>query len=114
MGVDLVAGAAGLVEEGKLEEGADVGTLGGEGDKHGDVAGVVLVVLPVRVEVDGPVVAADGEGVTGEVPAGADALGEGETLDRVLVRSPHGLCDRPRPRRPRHRHRTNPRYAGLG
>jgi len=108
MGVDLVAGAAGLVEEGELEEGADVGALGGEGDEHGDVAGVILVVFPVGVDVDGPVVAADGEGVAGEVSAGADALGEGEALEGVLVRAPHGLSDRPRPRRPRHRHRTNP------
>lgn len=109
MGVNLVACAAGLVEEGELEEGAYVGALGGEGDEDGDVAGVVLVVLPVGVDVDGPVVAADGEGVAGEVPAGADALGEGEALEGVLVRAPHGLGDRPRPRRPRHRHRANPR-----
>lgn len=103
MGVDLVACAAGLVEEGELEEGADVGALGGEGDEDGDVAGVVLGVLAVGVEVDGPVVAADGEGVAGEVAAGTDALGEGEALDGVLVRPPHRLADRARPRRPRHR-----------
>lgn len=104
-----MAGAAGLVEEGELEEGADIGALGGEGDEHGDVAGVLLVVFPVRVDVDGPVVTADGEGVAREVSAGADSLGEGEALEGVLVRTSHGLSDRPRPRRPRDSHRTNPR-----
>jgi hypothetical protein len=30
------------------------------------------------------------------------------------VRTPHGLGDRPRPRRPRHRHRANPRWVRSG
>jgi len=98
MGVDLVAGAARLVEEGELEEGADVGAVGGERDEDGDVVGVVLGVLAVRVEVDGPVVSSDGEDVACEVAAGAHALGEGEAPDGELVRAPHRLGDGARPR----------------
>lgn len=113
-----MAAAAGLVEEGEVEEGSDVDAVGGEGDEDGDVAGVVLDVLAVGVEVDGPVVSSDGEDVAGEVAAGAHALGEGEAPDGELVGPLHGLGDvaRPRwrrgrsPRRNRHRiRRGNPR-----
>jgi hypothetical protein len=107
VGVDLVAAAAGLVEEGELEEGADVGAVGGEGDEDGDVVGVVLGVLAVGVEVDGPVVAAHREGVAAHVPPGPYALRHREPLHRVLVRPPHRLRHRPGPRR-RRRHRIQP------
>lgn len=99
-----MASAARLVEEGELEECAHVGAVGSEGDEDGDVGTVVLGVLTVGIEVDGPVIASDGEDVAGEVVAGAHALGEGEALDGVLVGAPHGLRDGPRPgRRRRHR-----------
>jgi hypothetical protein len=115
VGVDLVASAARLVQEGKLEEGAHVGAAGDEGDEDGDVGSVVLGVLAVGVEVDSPVVASDGEDVAGEVVAGAHALGEGETLDGVVVGAPHCVGDVARPRRRRcHRIRQpNPRWVGL-
>lgn len=104
MAVDLVLALAALVEERELEEGADVGAVAGEGDEDGDVGGVVLRVLAVGVEVDGPVVATDGEGVAGDVLAHPRALRQGVTLDQEPVRSVHRLRHRPRARR-RRRHR---------
>lgn len=96
--VNLVAAAAGLVEEGELEEGSDVDAVGSEGNENGDVVGVVLGVLAVGVEVDGPVVSSDGEDVAGEVAAGAHALGEGVAPYGELVGPPNGLGYRARPR----------------
>jgi hypothetical protein len=94
VGVDLVLGLAALVEERELEERADVGALGGERDEDGDVGGVVLGVLPVGVEVDGPLVPADGEGLAGDVPADAHPLGEGVALDDEAVGTVHRLRHR--------------------
>jgi hypothetical protein len=91
VGVDLVLALAALVEQRELEEGADVGALGGEGDEDGDVGGVVLGVLPVGVEVDRPLVAADGEGLAGDVLPDAHPLGERVALDHEAVGAVHRL-----------------------
>ena len=50
----LVLPIPALVEQRELKQGADVGALGGERDEDGDVGGVVLWVLAVRVEVYRP------------------------------------------------------------
>jgi len=91
VGVDLVLALAALVEERELEERADVGALGGEGDEDGDVGGVVLGVLPVGVEVDRPLEPADGKGLAGDVLAHAHALGERVALDHEPVGAVDGL-----------------------
>lgn len=85
---------AGAIEEGELEEGADVGTLAGEGYEKGDVGRSVLGVLAVGVEVDRPVMAADGEHVGGDVLSDPDALRQREAVDGELV----GAVDRSRDR----------------
>jgi len=91
VGVDLVLALAALVKERELEESADVGAIGGEGDEDGDVDGVVLGVLPVGVEVDRPLVAAHGEGLAGDVLAHAHALRERVALDHEPVGAVHRL-----------------------
>lgn len=80
------------IEERKLEEGADVGAIAGEGYEEGDVGGAVLRILAVGVEIHGPVVATDGEDVGGDVLSDADALSQRVTVDGELV----GAIDRPR------------------
>lgn len=105
-----MAASSRLVEEGELEERADVSAVGGEGDEDGDVVGVVIGALSVGVEVDGPVVPSDCEDVAGDEAAGTHALVEGEALDGERVRAPHRLGDGAgpgwrrgrRPRRNRH------------
>ena len=65
--MNLVLLLAALVDERELEEGTHVGALAGEGDEDGDVCGVVLGVLAVGVEVDGPLVPAYREGIARDV-----------------------------------------------
>jgi hypothetical protein len=103
VGVDLVLALAALVEERELEERADVGALGGESNEDGDVGGVVLGVLPVGVEIDRPLVPADGEGLAGDVLADAHSLGQRVALDDETVGAIHRLSHRARSRR-RRRH----------
>lgn len=99
MAVDLVLGLAALVEEGELEEGADVGAVAGEGDEDGDVGGVVLGVLAVGVEVDRPLVAPDGEVLAGDVLPHPDPLRQGVALYDEPVRPFHRLRHRSGARR---------------
>lgn len=94
----MLGAVVGLVEEGELKEGTDVGAVAGEGDEDGDIGGVVLGVLAVGVEVDGPVVAADGEGVAGDVLAHAHPLGKRVPSYRHAVRPVHRLRHPLRPR----------------
>lgn len=98
MRVDLVLGAVvGLVEEGELEESPDVGAFAGEGDEDGDIGGVVLGILAVWVEVDGPVVASDREALAGDVLPDAHPFRKRVSSYRQAVRSVHRLRHRLRP-----------------
>ncbi|KAL6992950.1 hypothetical protein U1Q18_011065, partial [Sarracenia purpurea var. burkii] len=89
MAVDLVIPLAALVDERQFEQCADVGALAGQCDEDGDVHGVVLGVLAVGVEVDGPLVATDGESVAGDVLPHSHAFGQRVTSDHELVRAVH-------------------------
>jgi len=102
-----VLALAALVEQRELEERAHVGAVGRERDEYGDVVGVVLGVLPVGVEVDRPLVAADGEGLAGDVLPHAHALGERVALDHEAVGPVHRLRHGARARRGR-RHVPRP------
>ena len=93
MGVHLVLALAALVDERELEERAHVGALAGERDEERDVGGAVLGALAVGVEVDGPLEAADGEGLGGDVLADPDPLGERVAGDLEVVRPVDGLGD---------------------
>lgn len=82
-----------LIQQSELKQSPDISAITGEGDKDGDISGIVLEVFTVGVKVDGPVVAADGESVGGEVFTGGDALGEGVTADGEGVGPVHRLVD---------------------
>lgn len=75
MAVDLVLASSTLIEERQLEQSPNVRSIAGKGDENGDIGGMILGVLAIGVEVDRPLVAADGEIVAGDVFANADALG---------------------------------------
>lgn len=94
MAVDLMLGLAALIEKSELKEGPDIGALAGQGDEDGDVGGGILGVFAVGVEVDGPIVASDGESVGGNVLSGAHALGERVAADGEVVCAIHGVVDR--------------------
>jgi len=101
--VNLVLTIPALVEQRELEQSADVGALGGEGDEDGDVGGVVLGVLAVRVEVYRPLVPSHRERLAGDVFPHSDPLRQGVSLYHELVRPVHRLRHRPRTR-PRRQH----------
>lgn len=75
MAMDFVLAFAALIDEGKLEQGADVGALAGESDEDGDIGRVVFRILTIWIEVNGPLVTADGEILAGDVFPNADAFG---------------------------------------
>lgn len=91
MGMDLMLPFATLINKGELEERPNVGALASEGNEDGDIGGVVFGVLAVGVEIDGPLEAADGEVVAGDVLADADALREGVALYGEVVGPVDGL-----------------------
>lgn len=94
--VDLVLPLPALVHQRELEERPDVGAVAGQGDEDGDVRRAVLRVLPVGVEVDGPVVAPDGEDVAGDELAGPHPLGQRVAADGERVGAVHRPADRRR------------------
>lgn len=91
MAMDFMPPVTALVDEGQLEESPDVGSFAGEGYEEGHVDGVILRALPVRVEVDRPGVAAEGEGLGGDVFAHAHAFDEGVAADLELVCAVEGF-----------------------
>lgn len=97
--VDLVLPFAALVNQGQLEQRPYISAFAGEGDEHGDVGRVVLGVLPIGIEVDRPLVPADGEIFAGYVFPHSHALGKRVASDCELVRAIHGLGERLRRRR---------------
>ena len=97
--VHLVLLLPALVHQRELEQRAHVRALAGERDEHRHVGGVVLWIFAVGVEVDGPLVASDGEVVARDVLPDAHALGQRVALDHELVRPVHRLRHRPRARR---------------
>lgn len=99
MAVDLVLASSTLIEERQLEQSPNIGSLTGKGYENGNIGGMILGVLAIGVEVDRPLVAADGEIVAGDVFADADALGQGITLDHEVVGAIDGVSYRPRARR---------------
>lgn len=91
MAVNLVPLLAALVHQRQLKERPHAGALAGQGDEQGDINRVVLGVLPVGVEIDGPRVAPDLESVRRNVLADAEALGHGIPRDFELVGTVHSL-----------------------
>lgn len=89
--MDLVLTGAALVEQSELEEGAHIGALAGQRDEDGDVGGVVLGVLAVRVEVDGPLVPSHSEVVARDVLSHPDPLCQRIPSYREVVRAVHRL-----------------------
>ena len=63
MAMNLVIIPATLVQKRELKERPDIGTLARQRDEERYIGGVILAALAVGVEVDGPGVAADGEGI---------------------------------------------------
>lgn len=96
MAMHLVLFLPALIDKRELEQRPDISALAGQGNEDGDVGGAVLGVLAVGVEVDGPIVAANGEVVAGDVLADPHALGEGVALDGEPVGPVHRLRDGPR------------------
>ena len=72
--MNLVLGRASLVEEGKFKESTDVGAFTGESDEDRDIGGVVFGVLPIRVEIDGPLVTSNREILARYVLSNSDPL----------------------------------------
>lgn len=95
MAMNLVLAGATLVEESELEEGTHVGALAGKGDEYGDIGGVVLGVLAVRVEVNGPLVPSHREIVAGDVLTHANSFGQRVPSDGEVVGPIHGLGNGP-------------------
>lgn len=63
MAMNLVIILATLVQKRELKERPDIGALARQRDEERYVGGVILAALAVGVEVNGPGVAADGEGI---------------------------------------------------
>ena len=76
MTMNLMLAFATLIQQSELKQSPNIGALTGQRDENGDVNRAILYILPVGVEIDGPVVTADGEDVTADVLAGAHAFGE--------------------------------------
>ena len=74
-----------LIKKSEFKERSNIGSLTGERDKNRDIERIVFSILAIRVEVDGPLIAADGEGVARDVFPYPHAFGEGVTSDGEVV-----------------------------
>lgn len=88
-----------LIQQRQLEQRPNIGPIASQRDEDGDVSGVILGVLAVGVEVDSPLVPADGESVAGDVFSDPDSFGQRVAFDREAVGSVYGLRHRERGRR---------------
>lgn len=88
-----------LIQQRQLEQRPNIGPIASQRDEDGDVGGVILGVLAVGVEVDSPLVPADGESIAGDVFPDPDSFGERVAFDREAVGSVYGLRHRERGRR---------------
>lgn len=99
MAMNLMLSLAALVDEGELEEGSNVGTVASEGDEGRNIGGVVVGILAVGVEVDGPLVPTHGEALADDVLSHAHAFGQRVSPDLEPVGAVDGLRHRSRARR---------------
>ena len=109
MAMDLVLAGAALVKQSELEESAHVVSLAGQCDEDGDVGGVVLGILAIRVEVDSPLEPSDREVVARDVLPHPDPLCQRVPSYREIVRAVHRLRHGPRAAR-----RAQPGARGRG
>lgn len=91
MAVDLVLLLPALVEQRQLEQRPHIGPLARQGDEQRHVRRRVVHALPVRVEVDRPLISTHRKGVRRDVLANPHALGQRITSDLELVRTIHRL-----------------------
>lgn len=96
MAVHFVPLLPALIQQRQLEERPHVGSLAGQGNEEGHVRRIVLDALPVRVEIDRPLVPADGERVGGLVLADPDPLGQRVPVDLEVMGAIDGVGDRRR------------------
>lgn len=98
MAVDFVFALTALIHKRQLKQRPHVRTLAGQRDENGDVHRRILDILPIRVEVNRPIVTTDAKSVAGDVFTGAYTLGQRVAFNGEAVRAIDGLADRFRAR----------------
>ncbi|CAH2055181.1 unnamed protein product, partial [Thlaspi arvense] len=102
--MDLVLPFPALIKQGELEESPNIGAVASQGNEDGDVGGAILRVLAVGIEIDSPLVTADGESVAGDVFPDPDSFRQRVPLDCEAVRSVYEKMQQellPPPKKPR-------------
>ena len=106
MAMHLVPLLPTLIQKGQLEKCPNVGAFAGQRDEERHVGRIVLHALPIRVEINRPIVPSDRKHVGGHVLPNPDPLRERVPRNLELVRPPHRL-------RHRHRRRGAGRRRGV-
>lgn len=91
MAMNLVLPLPTLINQSQLEQRPHVGPLARQRDENRDVRRIVLRILPVRVEVYGPLVPSHREILARDVLTDPHAFSEGVALDDEAVRSVYRL-----------------------
>nr|KYP40451.1 hypothetical protein KK1_038206 [Cajanus cajan] len=99
MAMNLIIPLLTLIHQRQLEESPNIGPVASERYEDGNVHGIVLGVLAIRVEIDGPIVATDAESVAHDVLPRTHPFRQRITLYRELVRAVHRFADRTGARR---------------
>lgn len=80
-----------LIQKGQLEKRPNVGAIAGKRDEEGNIGGIVLRALPIRVEINRPIVTTHRENIRSYVLPDPDSLGERVPGDLELVGASHRL-----------------------
>jgi len=99
MAMNLIVPLLTLIDQRQLEQSPNVSSVACESYEHRYVHGIVLGVLPIRIEVNCPIVTTDAKCVAHDVLPSTHPLCERVPLYRELVRAIHSFADRTRARR---------------
>lgn len=80
-----------LIHQRQLKQSPHIRPFTRQRNEHRHIHRTILDILPVGIEVNGPIVSSDGESVAGYIFAGTHSLGQRVTSNGELVRAIHRL-----------------------
>ena len=99
MAMNLMLPFTTLINKREFKQRPHIGTVASQCNKYGDIGGIILNILPIRIEVDGPLKPSDGKFIASNVLAWSHSLGQRVALDHELMRAIDSMSHRPRARR---------------
>lgn len=99
MAMNLMLPFTALIDKCEFKQRSHIGTVASQCDEYGDIGWIILNILPIWIEVDGPLIPSNSKIIASNVFAGSHSLRQRVTLDHELMRAIDSVSHRPRARR---------------